>query len=116
LKEAERGESLAVRDLPVETTDRLISTPFHRAVSVSLAVRAPPSKGDPNMNRALSLMALLLILSVSAFAQTVTPAPELLNFQGRLAKPDGSPVADGTYSIRFSLWSAVSGEPKNGSR
>jgi hypothetical protein len=25
------------------------------------------------------------------------------------SKPDGTPVADGTYSVRFSLWSAVSG-------
>ncbi len=60
------------------------------------------------MKRALLFVPLLLMLAGDAFAQ-ITPAPELLNFQGRLAKPDGTPVADGTYSIRFSLWSAVSG-------
>jgi hypothetical protein len=26
-----------------------------------------------------------------------------MNFQGRLAKPDGTPVADGNYTLRFSL-------------
>ena len=56
----------------------------------------------------LSLLALLLVFSLRAHAQT-TPAPELLNFQGRLAKPDGTPVADGTYTLRFSLWSAATG-------
>src|ERR1051326_2010042 len=65
-------------------------------------------EGEPNMKRALLLVALLLMLSVSVFAQT-TPAPELLNFQGRIAKPNGTPIADGTYAIRFSLWSAASG-------
>jgi hypothetical protein len=55
----------------------------------------------------LSLLALLAMPVVSR-AQ-VTPAPSLMNFQGRLAKPDGTPVADGTYSVRFSLWTAQSG-------
>src|SRR5262245_38496564 len=62
----------------------------------------------------LGLLALLGALNVSlpqvAVAQAqVTPAPSLMNFQGRLAKPDGTPVADGTYALRFSLWDARSG-------
>jgi hypothetical protein len=48
-----------------------------------------------------------MFLAGSAFAQ-VTPAPSLLNFQGRLTRPDGTPVPDGNYSVRFSLWNAVS--------
>src|SRR5689334_4705452 len=61
------------------------------------------------MKRALALVALLLTLvPVSALAQ-VSAAPSLINFQGRLAKPDGTPVANGNYSIRFSLWDAASG-------
>src|SRR5438309_1372952 len=54
------------------------------------------------------LLALLLMLSVSAFAQ-VAAVPQLMNFQGRLARPDGTPVADGNYSVRFSLWNVASG-------
>ena len=46
------------------------------------------------------------------FAQ-VAPVPPLLDFQGRLAKPDGTAVADGTYSIRFSLWDSLSGGNDN---
>jgi hypothetical protein len=38
----------------------------------------------------------------------VVPAPGLINFQGRLSKPDGTPLPDGPYSIRFSLWDAES--------
>ena len=59
------------------------------------------------MKRAVfSLIALLLALvQVSGYAQ-VTPGPALINFQGRLVKPDGSPVADGSYTITFSLWDA----------
>ena len=44
------------------------------------------------MKRAYALVALLLTLvQANALAQ-VTPVPQLMNFQGRLAKPDGSPV------------------------
>jgi hypothetical protein len=60
------------------------------------------------MRHAFALILLLLTLTVCASAQ-VTPAPSLLNFQGRLARPDGTPVANGNYSLRFSLWDALSG-------
>jgi hypothetical protein len=54
-------------------------------------------------------LALLLALNAPVITQAqVSPAPALLNFQGRLAKPDGTPIADGTYSVRFSLWNAFS--------
>jgi hypothetical protein len=60
------------------------------------------------MLRTLSALFLLLILSVSVFAQ-VQPVPQLMNFQGRLTKPDGTPVANGNYSVRFSLFDALTG-------
>ena len=34
--------------------------------------------------------------------------PPLMNFQSRLVKPDGTPVANGIYSVRFSLWNTAS--------
>ena len=43
-----------------------------------------------------------------ALAQ-VSPAPSLMNFQGRLAKPDGTPIADGVYTLQFSLFNALTG-------
>jgi hypothetical protein len=56
-----------------------------------------------------ALFALLLTLgSVGASLAQVAAVPQLMNFQGRLARPDGTPVLDGTYSLRFSLWDAVS--------
>jgi hypothetical protein len=61
------------------------------------------------MKRLLSLVVtliLMLMLAVGAFGQ-ITAVPNSMNFQGRLAKPDGTPVANGNYSIRFSLWSAA---------
>ena len=60
------------------------------------------------MKARLSLSALLLTLTGSALAQ-VQAVPPLMDFQGRLSKPNGTPLADGTYSVTFSLWSAVSG-------
>jgi hypothetical protein len=60
------------------------------------------------MNRwIIFLLGLLTLFPVGICAQT-TPAPALMNFQGRLARPDGTPVADGNYSLRFSLWDAAS--------
>jgi len=64
------------------------------------------------MNRiTLSLAALMALgtIAVSPVVAQVSAAPTLVNFQGRLATPSGNPVPDGTYSIRFSLWNAVSG-------
>jgi hypothetical protein len=37
----------------------------------------------------------------------VSPAPALINFQGRLTNPAGSPVADGFYTVTVSLWDAA---------
>src|SRR5262245_33331553 len=56
----------------------------------------------------LALFGCFCLLATTAHAQ-VTAVPSLMNFQGRLTKPDGTPVANGTYSIRFSLWSVASG-------
>src|SRR5262245_25315246 len=57
----------------------------------------------------LGLLALLGLVALSPVQAQVAAAPSLMNFQGRLAKPDGAPVANGTYSVRFSLWDAASG-------
>jgi hypothetical protein len=56
----------------------------------------------------LAFVGLCGLLATTAHAQ-VTAAPSLMNFQGRLTKPDGTPVANGTYALRFSLWDAASG-------
>lgn len=71
-------------------------------------------RGYFNMVRTFALL-LLLFCSASAIAQ-VNPAPQLMNFQGRLTKPDGTPVADGSYSVRFSLWNSVIGGNERWSR
>ena len=60
------------------------------------------------MKRALSLLvALLMLVSVSAFAQSVVP--QTMNFQGRLAKPDGTPVPDANVTLTFTLYDALTG-------
>lgn len=60
------------------------------------------------MFRTLSLLIFLLLLSANVLAQT-QPVPPLMNFQGRLMQADGTPVADGAHSIRFSLYDAETG-------
>lgn len=53
------------------------------------------------------LLAFLPLPAALAHAQTVPPS---LNFQGRLATPDGTPVADAaSQSLTFRLYSASSG-------
>lgn len=63
------------------------------------------------MKRACSLATVLLLFAISApaFAQSVTPVPPLMNFQGRLAKPDGTPGTDGNHTVVFTLYDAVTG-------
>ena len=62
----------------------------------------------PFATRLLPLAGLLLCLPAPVFAQT-TPIPPIMNFQGRLAKPDGTPVPDSKYQITFSIFAASSG-------
>lgn len=59
------------------------------------------------MKRAyVAFIALLMTFCVSAFAQ-VAAVPNTMQFQARLSRPDGTAVPDGTYSVRFSLWTAL---------
>lgn len=51
----------------------------------------------------------LACLPTLSLAQSVKPVPPLINFQGKLTKPDGTNVATGKYDIRFSLWDAPTG-------
>jgi hypothetical protein len=60
------------------------------------------------MQRLLACFVLLMLCINPVLSQTIT-APPLLNFQGRLAKPDGTPVPDGSYSVKFSLFTAAAG-------
>src|SRR5262249_53298818 len=57
----------------------------------------------------LSLLALLALLTITPTQAQVVAAPAKMTFQGRLTKPDGTPVSDGTYAVRFSLWDALTG-------
>ena len=57
----------------------------------------------------LALLGLLGLAALRPVQAQVTAAPALMNFQGRLAKPDGTPVSDGTYSVQFALYDAVTG-------
>ena len=68
-------------------------------------------KGFPVMKRAPRILVtlLLMLVSVSASLAQVTAVPPLMNFQGRLTKPDGTPVADGEHTLTFRLFSAASG-------
>jgi hypothetical protein len=61
------------------------------------------------LRKLLVLASFGLLCAPIAHAQTVSAAPSLMNFQGRLATPAGNPIPDGTYSIRFSLWDVASG-------
>jgi hypothetical protein len=50
-------------------------------------------------------LGLLLITGLTA----QTTVPTLMNYQGRLTKPDGTPVPDGTYAITFRIKDAPVG-------
>jgi hypothetical protein len=60
----------------------------------------------------LCLLLLCLAMSRTCPAQTQTTAttvPPLMNFQGRLARQDGTPVPDGTYTLAFRVFDAPTG-------
>jgi len=56
------------------------------------------------------MLLLAIIGIVSLFAATAIGADHQdINFQGRLTDPGGSPVANGTYSLIFSIWDDSTG-------
>ena len=76
-----------------------------------LNTRIPDSlKGIEIVKRSLFGLTLLLAAGplMAQAPNPVNPPPSLINFQGRLAKPDGTPVADAAnYTITLSLWDAA---------
>jgi len=57
------------------------------------------------MKKAVFLfLGLFLVLYLSAYAP-VLEFPKEINYQGMLTTPLGSPVPDGSYSIKFTIWS-----------
>jgi hypothetical protein len=59
------------------------------------------------MRRLLVILLLMALVPVGTLAQSV---PQLINFQGRLARPDGTPVADTTtQTMTFRLFDAPTG-------
>ncbi len=57
------------------------------------------------MFRSQAAMAVALLgLLVSAGALSAATPPTLVNYQGRLLTSGGSPVADNTYSVVFTIW------------
>lgn len=64
------------------------------------------------MKHPLSLvitLALFIGATDTLTPQAVLATPALINFQGALADSGGSPVADGNYSVVFTIWDAASG-------
>src|SRR5262249_2698612 len=59
----------------------------------------------------LALFALLTldVLAVFPVAAQISAVPVVMNFQGRLAKPDGTPVPDGNHNLLLSLYNPPSG-------
>jgi hypothetical protein len=60
------------------------------------------------MRAYLSILILVLVVTVvtTSFAQV----PGEISYQGRLTDSSGDPVADGNYSIQFTLWDVPGGE------
>jgi len=55
--------------------------------------------------RTSRLFALLFLLQLNLAAQNVPP---LINYQGRLSNPDGSPLATADYQLSFKVYDAAS--------
>src|ERR1035437_1723716 len=52
--------------------------------------------------------AAAVLLFVAAAASALAAVPQVLNYQGKLGDSSGNPLT-GTYSFRFTVWSAVTG-------
>lgn len=57
--------------------------------------------------RKIFCLLLLVIIPVSLMALV----PQVINYQGHLTNPDGSPVADGPYQMVFTIYDTPTGNP-----
>jgi len=57
--------------------------------------------------KTLHLICFTLLLLVTATVQAAVPP--MINYQGKLLKPDGTPVTDGTYQMQFALYPQPAG-------
>lgn len=55
------------------------------------------------------LFAGLFALVSDTTTDAATTLPTKMNFQGRITNSAGSTLANGTYNMRFKIWSAASG-------
>lgn len=59
------------------------------------------------MRLQLSLVGLVILVGVVAVASA--SVPPMISYQGKLMQPNGTPVPDGTYNIRFAIYDAPAG-------
>ncbi|MBI2832104.1 MAG: hypothetical protein HYX79_07600 [Chloroflexi bacterium] len=57
----------------------------------------------------VAIAALIGTFGGRLYASPPSGVPRVLDYQGRLTNPAGQPVADGTYSVQFSLYDAETG-------
>lgn len=57
----------------------------------------------------LFLFAGLFALTLTNTAYAATTLPTKMNFQGRITNPSGNILVNGTYNMKFRIWSAASG-------
>lgn len=57
----------------------------------------------------IALFAFVMFLAVAPQADAVTTVPTQMNFQGRLTNSAGNVVPDGTYNMRFRLYTVSTG-------
>lgn len=56
------------------------------------------------MRTYLALVIIVLLVAVSVMANAAVPP--MISYQGKLMQPNGTPIPDGTYSIRFAIYDA----------
>lgn len=54
-------------------------------------------------------VALIIAFVCIAAGASYSAVPPMISYQGRLTQPSGAPVADGTYSMLFSIYAAPTG-------
>ena len=55
-----------------------------------------------------SLVCAVLLLGMALFLTACNPLDTTMNYQGRLLRANGAPVADGNYTFRFNLYHSLS--------
>ncbi|MEI6305155.1 MAG: hypothetical protein WCP09_04055, partial [Candidatus Taylorbacteria bacterium] len=78
-------------------------------IIILLLIRRRKNEKDAKVKKVTKLLLIFMALTLASLTIAHADFNREINYQGKLFTSAGTPVADGTYNVRFALYNSVSG-------